>query len=1037
MDIDGYTEHKYFNIRTLLVNEGSDPNLRPDNELDILEVQPGRVFELSKDALENKLDGMTVDLRQMSMNEFVGNIEELNGKYDVIYMGAIEDYEDYTITGAGTKSIVADIDITNRKASEVIEFAQTGQLLIVDNEIFNMNGTKLQTNMLTIENLSNVRSVPYFDESTINSLKNWYDNSEHRPRLTIISQPNAYDGTDESYASDHLMEYLYAAFNEQDNGMDTYLSIDLNGDGIFEAREQVLKNDVSVDTSGLSLIYSLDDTFNGLMPWKLELVDEVTNAKDYMIGFTAYKGDKTIVNVLQLSPGTNRMDINSNTFVKPLVTGDYEINVTYMQVDDFDIAYAAWENSEDEYPSSVDGNPTVLNGNYDMIIFGFGDSFGGSGGAIRNKDLRSQAAIDAIDEFINTGQGILFTHDTAGPQDYTNNFDMRTETQSYNDYVSYNDAPNITANFKDDMGFSNTRTYAGKRIWKAWGIKNAYKLNEGLITMYPYVLANNPSKNLAIAATHDQYWEIDLEAENVVPWFTLDAGNFKYYPAAYYYTFTNGNITYSGTGHSTPNGAEEQEFFVNTMLKASRGANHAPTMDVADIYDGMNIVPSVNEIDFELTIHDIDFLDEQFMTEVYTVFDDKEIRVKLMSNVGKEIPIDISFDKPIVLTDSVEEFIIKVVVTDEHGATGVELFNVTHKEMPTLIVSDNLEDGYLVGDTISLTYNVGTVRAGDKDLIEDIRLSSNINTNEIQVVNTDGWSVSGSTYGITPMFDDKNTDIDEANTMFNMTFVATKSTTLPLTGTYDVRFSEDGAVLANQSFEKSSAINVKSGLINVDVTDNLGRAIKEASITIKNSAGATVTSGLTGVTGIFKATGLITDTYTVEVTALPSGYIDLSIASKVVTVNYSNSSELVEFSAKDNAKPIIEANFDKTVVVTGDETIERPIHIKTDGDKSKVIATYMKKLEDGETTAEVNDFVGANAANNVLMLEYNINSSDEELRETPFVLDPEKLEGYEKAEYFIVSENGYYAIYAINESGNETVEIIFINSIIKELPDSI
>ena len=72
---------------------------------------------------------------------------------------------------------------------------------------------------------------------------------------------------------DHLMSYLYTGYNTYNHVMDTYLSVDINGDGVFEDSEQVLHEDINTSMSGLSLNYSLQEDFNGLMPWKLEVVD--------------------------------------------------------------------------------------------------------------------------------------------------------------------------------------------------------------------------------------------------------------------------------------------------------------------------------------------------------------------------------------------------------------------------------------------------------------------------------------------------------------------------------------------------------------------------------------------------------------------------------------------------------------------------------------------------------------------------------------------------------------------------------------------
>lgn len=1030
IDLDGNITHQFFDPILISVNEMTNPDLKPNTYLNILEVQPGFNYELNKTDLTEALEGYTVSLTQMSMSQFVGTIEEINGKYDIVYFGATDTFTNYTMTGAGDNSVKIDIDITDRRAARVLEFIDSGQVMVMDSEIFGLTNTKLASNFTPIRGKSNVHEVSSASQNEFYAnLDEWYANANHRPRLTVNSKPLAYDGTEASFASNHSMGYLYSAFSELDNDMQVVLFVDVNGDGVFSDAERMTDKTISSNRVDLALNYSLDDTFNGLMPWKFELIDSVTNTKDYIKGFTAFEGTKTVVNVLQLSPGTNRMNIDSDTFKLPLNTDDYEINITFMQVSDFD-AY---------YPEAVNGAPTLLNGNYDMIIFGFGDSYAGSvNGSHTNKDLYSEAAIDAIDEFIQTGQSILYTHDTAGPQDWDNNNDMYSSTKSYNQQVNYKDAPNITANFKDDMGFANVRTYAGKGMWRAWSSTYAYKLNDGLITMYPYVLADNATNTLDIATTHDQYWNIDLEQEEVVPWFTLDAGNFKYFPEAYYYTFTNGNITYSGTGHSTPNGVEEQEFFVNTMLKASRGANHAPTLEVVDLYEGMNIPPTEKTIEFKLKIHDIDTLDTIFNTEVYVVLEDgTEIQVIQKGDMEKEVSTKLSFNKPAALSDSVEAFTIKIIVEDAKGAQGMEEIEVTHIEVPTLEVSADVT-GYLVGDTFEVAYGISTVDPENEKYVSDIQLSSMIDSAYIQVTDYTGWSLNNKKYSITPVFDDPDTSENEAITDFALEMFAKAEGTfnMILAGSYDVNFVEGGDELDDQTYERMTPIDIKSGQINVEILDNLDRPVEGASVIVKEN-GVTIVTGTTTETGVYTFEDVKTGVYTVEV-IVPEGFEDPDVTTKEVTLEYGdgqadNYIKNIIFSAKDAHAPIISTSYEDGIVIITDlnlaegEAYSTPVHVKLDGNNSVLVEYSYMVLPDsfvGEMTPEKYKAIGGSTSL----------SADSG---SPFTLDPLKLAGIEKLVTFEVTENGTFVVFAKNAAGNMSIKVIEIKNIIPELPDNI
>lgn len=121
---------------------------------------------------------------------------------------------------------------------------------------------------------------------------------------------------------------------------------------------------------------------------------------------------------------------------------------------------------------------------------------------------------------------------------------------------------------------------------------NVEQTNEGSITMYPFKI----DENIAVAQTHAQYYELNMEDEDIVVWYTLagdingngrdnffgvtskDAGN-------NYYIYSKNNITYSGAGHSklddnntkTPPTAE-MKLFVNTIIRAISGGNVAPVL---------------------------------------------------------------------------------------------------------------------------------------------------------------------------------------------------------------------------------------------------------------------------------------------------------------------------------------------------------------------------------------------------------------------------------------------------------------------------
>lgn len=138
------------------------------------------------------------------------------------------------------------------------------------------------------------------------------------------------------------------------------------------------------------------------------------------------------------------------------------------------------------------------------------------------------------------------------------------------------------------------------------------KLNEGQLTIYPYVL---PDK-FNVTTTHSQYFQLDMDADDdndkesdVVVWYTLGESTNRssaYNPFADnicgpmaadgYYIYNKGNITYTGAGHSDLKNASESEaqLFVNTLLAAFTVSYTEPSIGM---FESANAnAPAVNSV---------------------------------------------------------------------------------------------------------------------------------------------------------------------------------------------------------------------------------------------------------------------------------------------------------------------------------------------------------------------------------------------------------------------------------------------------------
>lgn len=128
------------------------------------------------------------------------------------------------------------------------------------------------------------------------------------------------------------------------------------------------------------------------------------------------------------------------------------------------------------------------------------------------------------------------------------------------------------------------------------------QVNKGQITEYPYYI----DPNAEIAATHAQWYQLNLEDGEITVWYTLANDNkaIAYHggdsnqkgtaltygvspndAANNYYIYSKDNVFYSGVGHSTNGGnltEMETKLFINTMIAAYRQSYEPPEVTITN-----------------------------------------------------------------------------------------------------------------------------------------------------------------------------------------------------------------------------------------------------------------------------------------------------------------------------------------------------------------------------------------------------------------------------------------------------------------------
>lgn len=245
--------------------------------------------------------------------------------------------------------------------------------------------------------------------------------------------------------------------------------------------------------------------------------------------------------------------------------------------------------------------------NINMLILGYSDCF---------TDIENDRACQYIEDFISAGNTTLFTHDTTsfvnklsktgfnGTSDiwwgyYINKyfrdllgmdrFGVMTNRGTYDanapDWpfkLNSNQTQYATGSGSTSvMGAEKTRLLNQGLTNVCVGqdgarITTATKTNDGQIVNYPFKIPDT----LSVASTHSQYYQLNLDAEDIVVWYCLYDTSSQYYATKNdvrnnYYIYNRGNITYSGVGHASNMTKNEYKLFVNTMIAAYQASSLA------------------------------------------------------------------------------------------------------------------------------------------------------------------------------------------------------------------------------------------------------------------------------------------------------------------------------------------------------------------------------------------------------------------------------------------------------------------------------
>lgn len=520
-------------------------------------------------------------------------------------------------------------DITTLKKQELVTYLKTGLPIVVadglitdakksDPKYFNDASNNNMRNFLKDQE-GDLLSLD-FNYRTVSS-KNAEEKLERltrrKPTLKIssltaggasytdLSKCNVYKFDKNS--ENRKFTFSYSVDNPEDSNADFVLNfyVDKNADGRFVKSERVGGKSFKANGNNYSYTFSMNPNYTGAFTWKIEVYPRnnsgmVCSQVGYStIRFTNNDVSKKTVHVLQVQAvaGNNKhntswgrekaqqIDLSKDEFMDLLdeaeVTKDYDIKITVIDLEAFTYGQSNLRSSkggwkDKNYKENLDRDD--LQEKYDMIIFGFADSY-------RDLEFNSTKIAQDVQDYIDAGKSVLFSHDLTSQindksilideanssvyMENTNGYGFNKWMRDAMGLDRYNQGKRVSSK-KNCSGYTKTSvgekygfTYTAlmqysnfRRAWPGATRENEKKyfgpydylylnlktnnqgwpdidqgyastsvtnVNDGQITKYPFDLSEYKKSDgsYPIAKTHGQAYQLNMESDDVVCWFAL------------------------------------------------------------------------------------------------------------------------------------------------------------------------------------------------------------------------------------------------------------------------------------------------------------------------------------------------------------------------------------------------------------------------------------------------------------------------------------------------------------------------------------
>lgn len=592
---------------------------------DIMEENKNTTDE--KKLIDSQLNlGDKYTVKTMTVKQFNASREDLLGKYDAVVFGPSrvtikeEKYSaesvkyDATTKTSSHNTSLKDNDLTNLKVNQLKqELIANGVPVLFHTDVFHktISSSKKfdqfnRNEHIVYSNVDDVKTYlqnhfKLYEKNQINEVTVQQNNQKLASLVDIKSVEKIVPA---QKGKPIVFDYVLNKAPSSEASLQLY--IDFDSDDRFT--DQELVTTVSSPNQSGSISYTITaPSYTSPRYWKLVLKDATKKTYSYKTGRFLLKDETAKAKVLQVTSSGKIGSLNE-TFNNSEMLSYKDLYVFDLEV----ISYA-------DFNQKICGTNFSKNKEWfyskDLIIFGFNDTY--------ISGLTDSCSHAELLNFMDQGRGVMFTHDMLYRIENNGKFEGVNKWEQ---------------NFAERFGnkqFTNMGIYAQEPT------SSVIQTAKGLFTEYPYKLTNSDTTKKTISQTHNQYFALDLENEDLTTWFNLVGNNRTVGDSAnHYYMYTVGNLTYSGAGHlQTFSQQDEKEIFINTMFRAFVGSNHAPKIEVeqpvlsserqASVYDIEPLYLSWKSTDYDFADQ---FLDTRVLINGKQVFPATEKQYKSVRN---------------------------------------------------------------------------------------------------------------------------------------------------------------------------------------------------------------------------------------------------------------------------------------------------------------------------------------------------------------------------------------------------------------------